>query len=132
MQGLVPRSNISPVFAACSALVRTPNEAAPSDGPTGGGTSWSGRVTRLRAGVWNLCATPARVVFKERRRPGGSGAVGPSLCAASFGILSFPPVRSGETERQIRERGRAQRGPTKEAVPTGVRRADVPPVFISA
>ena len=28
--------------------------------------------------------------------------------------------------------GRAQRGPTKEAVPTGVRRADVPPVFISA
>ena len=38
--------------------------------------------------------------------------VGPSLCAASFEILTISFERGGKLERWIGERGRAQRGPT--------------------
>ena len=48
--------------------------------------------------------------------PTGERTVGPSLGAASFGILAIPCGRAGKSARWIAEQGRAQRGPTGKGV----------------
>ena len=48
--------------------------------------------------------------------PTGERTVGPSLGAASFGILAIPCGRDGKSARWIAEQGRAQRGPTGKGV----------------